>query len=146
MDEGEAMKPGSPKKKLLMTIAGVAVVVALGVASGWGLVQVRGGGKMAKGGKVVSFKGDEVTEAGIADEETFRDSAEGVLEVNDGSITKEGTHMLIRPGGESQTAFLTSSVVNLDDFVGKKVKVWGETFAGQSAGWFMDVGRIKVVE
>ena len=27
-----------------------------------------------------------------------------------------------------------------------KVKVWGETFKGQTAGWLMDVGRVQVVE
>jgi hypothetical protein len=26
------------------------------------------------------------------------------------------------------------------------VKVWGETFKGQKAGWLMDVGRVKVME
>lgn len=82
------------------------------------------------------------TEAGVKDEKTFRDSAEGKLVK--GGIDGEGTHHLERTGGESQNVYLTSSVVNLDDFVGKKVKIYGETFAGQKAGWLMDVGRIEI--
>jgi hypothetical protein len=30
--------------------------------------------------------------------------------------------------------------------VGKKVRVYGQTFAGQKAGWLMDVGYIEVLE
>ncbi len=63
-----------------------------------------------------------------------------------GGIDGEGTHKLIREGGESQTAYLTSSIIDLDPLVGKKVQVWGETFKGQKAGWLMDVGRVKVLE
>ena len=48
-----------------------------------------------------------------------------------GGIDGEGTHKLIRDGGPSKTAYLTSSVIDLDQFVGKKVKIWGETRAAQ---------------
>jgi hypothetical protein len=27
-----------------------------------------------------------------------------------------------------------------------QVKVWGETFKGQKAGWLMDVGRVQVID
>jgi hypothetical protein len=27
-----------------------------------------------------------------------------------------------------------------------EVKIWGETFKGQQAGWLMDVGRVEVIE
>ena len=84
------------------------------------------------------------TVAGITDEKTFKDSAEGTLEK--GGINGEGTHKLIREGGESQTAYLVSSVVNLDEYVGKKVKVWGETFAAEKASWLMDVGKIEILQ
>ena len=79
--------------------------------------------------------------------QTFRDEAEGVVEKND-QLDKyaQGTHKLIRPGGESQTAYLTSSVLDLDEFVGKKVKVFGETFGSQQVGWLMDVGKVEVIE
>lgn len=77
--------------------------------------------------------------------QTFRDSAEGTIEKND-ELDKyaQGTHKLVRPGGEDQTAFLTSSVLDLDQFVGKKVKVFGETFGSSQVGWLMDVGKVEV--
>ena len=78
--------------------------------------------------------------------QTFRDEAEGTIEKND-KLDKyaQGTHMLIRPGGESQTAYLTSSVLDLDEYVGKKVKVFGETFGSSQVGWLMDVGKVEVI-
>ncbi len=77
--------------------------------------------------------------------QTFRDQAEGTIEKND-QLDKyaQGTHKLIRPGGESQTAYLTSSVLDLDEFLGKKVKVFGETFGSSQVGWLMDVGKVEV--
>lgn len=74
----------------------------------------------------------------------FKDSATGTLEK--GSINGEGTHILNRPGGPSQRASLTSSVVDLDLFVGKKVEVKGETNASNKTAWLLDVGTIKIVE
>src|SRR3989344_3932483 len=78
--------------------------------------------------------------------QTFRDEAEGTIEKND-KLDKyaQGTHMLIRPGGESQTAYLTSSVLDLDQYEGKKVKIYGETFGSSQVGWLMDVGKVDVV-
>ena len=79
---------------------------------------------------------------GSANEKSFNTSATGVIDK--GGINGEGTHKLVRPGGISQTAYLTSSVIDLDSLVGHQVTVWGETFKGQKAGWLMDVGRAKV--
>lgn len=78
--------------------------------------------------------------------QTFRDQAEGVIEKNEFDKYAQGTHKLIRPGGESQTAYLTSSVLDLDQYLGKKVKVFGETFSSTQVGWLMDVGKVEVVE
>ena len=77
--------------------------------------------------------------------QTFRDQAEGVVERND-KLDKyaQGTHRLVRPGGDSQTAFLTSTVMDLDEYVGKKVKIYGETFGSSQVGWLMDVGKVEV--
>lgn len=77
---------------------------------------------------------------------TFKDEAEGTIEKND-KLDKyaQGTHRLLRPGGESQTAYLTSSVLDLDEYVGKKVKVFGETFGSQQVGWLMDVGKVEEI-
>ena len=79
--------------------------------------------------------------------QTFRDEAEGTVEKNE-DLDKyaQGTHKLLRPGGESQTAYLTSSVLDLNEYVGKKVKVFGETFGSSQVGWLMDVGKVEVVE
>lgn len=79
--------------------------------------------------------------------QTFRDEAEGTVEKNE-ALDKyaQGTHKLLRPGGESQTAYLTSSVLDLDEFIGKKVKVFGETFGSSQVGWLMDVGKVESQE
>ena len=74
----------------------------------------------------------------------FTDSATGTLEK--GSINGEGTHILNRAGGVTQRAALTSSVVDLDLFVGKKVEIKGQTNASTKASWLIDVGTIKIVE
>lgn len=77
---------------------------------------------------------------------TFKDQAEGTIEKNDDlDRYAQGQWKLIRPGGDSQTVFLTSSVMDLDEFVGKKVKVSGETFSSSDVGWLMDVGKVEEV-
>lgn len=81
---------------------------------------------------------------GSQDEESFRDPATGIIQP--GGIKGEGSHHLERGTDESQWVYLTSSVVDLDLFVGTEVDVWGETFQGKSAGWLMDVGRLKVIK
>ncbi len=74
----------------------------------------------------------------------FGDSTMGV--VKSGGVNGEGTHTLIREGGVTQNAALTSSVIDLDLFIDKKVEVKGETNDSNKAGWFMDVGSIKILE
>ncbi len=147
--ETKMVQPLEPKKerqlppflKPLLIILGL---VLAGTVTGY-LLSSRGGGmglsspsQLAPG---TELKGQEF---GSKDTSAFPDSAVGILEK--GGINGEGTHKLIREGGESQTAYLTSSLVDLDPLVGKKVEVWGETFKGQKAGWLMDVGRVKVLE
>ena len=75
---------------------------------------------------------------------SFTDSATGTIEK--GNINGEGTHILNRAGGASQRASLTSSTVDLDLFVGKKVEVKGETNRSNKTSWLMDVGSIKILE
>ena len=127
-------------RSTLFVILGAFLVVLAGVASGWML-----SGKMVAKEEqptVSSQAVNEPMEAGIADESTFRDSAEGILQ--EGGINGEGTHHLDRGTGEAKYVYLTSTVIDLDKFVGKKVTVWGETIKAKSAGWLMDVGKIKV--
>lgn len=76
--------------------------------------------------------------------ETFTDKASGTIVA--GGINGEGTHTLEREGGKTQNAALTSSTVDLDLFVGKKVEIQGETNSSKKAGWFLDVGIIKILE
>jgi len=78
-----------------------------------------------------------------SEDAAFKDSAEGYLEA--GGIDGEGSHKLLRPGGVSQTVYLTSSITDLDKFIGMNVKVYGETYQGQKAGWLMDVGKVEVI-
>jgi len=120
-----------------------AVIIVLGVISGFYLANFNQKKYLLKGGMGLTGGADK-TVIGSSDSKTFRDSAEGDLQA--GGINGEGTHKLIRPGGESQTVALTSSVLDLSSFEGKKVRVWGETFAGSTAGWFMDVGKVEVLE
>ena len=80
--------------------------------------------------------------AGIPDKSTFKDTTEGTL--REGGIEGEGSFHLERPGGKSQTVYLTSSTVDLSEYIGKKVKVWGETHTSEKAGWLMDVGYVEV--
>lgn len=125
-------------------LVAIVLVIIVGVGTGYLLSQQPGGG--IPGGKVEVAPGVVVKdkEIGLDDEKTFRDSAQGTLK--EGGIDGEGSHRLERPGGESQNVYLTSSVIDLDEFVGKKVEVWGETQKGQKAGWLMDVGKIKIIE
>lgn len=81
---------------------------------------------------------------GSKDAESFPDAVEGVLVA--GGTNGEGSHHILREGGESQNVYLTSSVVDLKIFEGHRVTVKGETFQAQHAGWLMDVGQIKVEE
>jgi hypothetical protein len=82
------------------------------------------------------------TISGSTDEITFKDSAVGKIEKGGGN--KVGTHSLIREGGPSQTAYLISSVLDLNEFIGKNVKVWGQSQQTQES-WLMDVGKIELL-
>lgn len=81
---------------------------------------------------------------GVSDKSTFKDQAEGALKT--GGVDGEGSFHLERPGGDSQNVYLTSTTVDLSQYVGKKVRVWGQTFQGDKAGWLMDVGLVEVLQ
>ena len=119
-------------------------MVILGVATGYGVYSYKSFGTARIAGKDVEVV-NTATEEGIKDAATFKDTATGQLISNDGKITDEGTHILKR-GDNSQNVYLTSSVVDLSKYEGKKVQVWGSTYQGQKAGWLMDVGRIKLAQ
>lgn len=131
--------PVGKKAYLLLLIP-----VVLGVLTGLLLFKKNTSGTVRLSGKNIQVISTP-TEEGVKDAATFKDTATGILSENDGKLTAEGTHILAREGGVSQNVYLTSSVIDLSKYVGKKVQVWGETFSGQKAGWLMDVGRIKIV-
>jgi hypothetical protein len=81
---------------------------------------------------------------GSENKDTFPDTGIGVLEK--GGIDGEGSHRLLKEGGPTQTIYLTSSVLDLDPFIGHKVEVWGETYAALKAAWLLDVGSVEVLE
>lgn len=136
-------------KSTILPAVVILLIILSGVATGWFLSK-EGAGKVSlgSGDKLGVAPGVDITsggkEVGLDDAKTFRDKAEGMLE--EGGIDSEGTHHLVRPGGDSQSVYLTSSVVDLNQFVGKKVEVWGETIGAKKAGWLMDVGKIKILE
>lgn len=80
---------------------------------------------------------------GSDDMTIYTDMAEGVLK--EGGVADEGQYHLVRPGGESQNVYLTSSLVDLAKFIDRKIKVWGQTQKAQKAGWLMDVGKVEVL-
>jgi len=139
------LKEDRKLKEIIFPALLIAVVVGSGVLTGFILSEKLSGGEISSKASFVVAPGAEKKgrEVGSKDIKTFRDTAKGILEK--GGIDGEGSHKLIREGGPSQTVYLTSSIIDLDSFVGKKVQVWGETFSAQKAGWLMDVGRIKIL-
>ena len=123
-------------------IIGVYVILLiLGVGTGYLLSGGKSGTSTSgQAGGMVNTK----TVVGSTDATTFKDSAEGTIEKR--GFDGEGTHKLIREGGPSQTAYLLSSVVDLDSYAGKKVRVWGQTIAAKKAQWLMDIGKIEMLE
>jgi len=151
LDENRAMGQNQDlmskkSKKIFLLICLVAI--GAGTLTGFGAYKLNaknGGGQMVENVTIDDankIKNGDVF--GVQDKDTFADSAIGYVEL--GGVEGEGSHKLLREGGESQTVALTSSVVDLDKLVGAEVKLYGETFKAEKAGWFMDVGRVEVIE
>lgn len=115
----------------------------LGILSGFFLSQSKGGVTTA-----TSITDKSSVEKGIVvgsdDTKTFKDIAEGIMKK--GGVNGEGEYHLVRPGGDSQNVYLTSSIVDLSLFLDRKVKIWGQTQKAKVAGWLMDVGRVEVLQ
>jgi hypothetical protein len=135
--------PGDTQKKSppVILVASLLVVLA-GVGTGWLLSGAKGESSSTQQPEGTSVT-QTSTEAGVVDTSKYPDEAEGVLV--EGGIEGEGTHHLEREGGPSKNVYLTSTVIDLQSFVGKKVHVWGETMSATAAGWLMDVGKIKAI-
>ncbi len=117
----------------------VALAVIIGAVLGFGFSRLNKKTTTNNSGNETK---NTAQSAGIVDKKTFKDSVEGIL--REGGIDGEGNFHIERPGGVSQNAYLTSSTVDLSGYIGKKVKVWGQTFSGQKAGWLMDVGLVEI--
>ncbi|MBI2028284.1 MAG: hypothetical protein HYT07_01615 [Candidatus Levybacteria bacterium] len=127
-------------KKLLIILV---LTIVFGTVTGYMLAK-RGGSETLTSEEVSSSSISKGTIVGSDDTKIFKDITEGVLK--GGGINGEGQFHLVRPGGDSQNVYLTSSAVDLSKFIAKKIKVWGETQKAQHAGWLMDVGRVEVLE
>ncbi len=122
----------------------LALVIIVGIISGF-MVSGKSSSNTSTSGLGSILSGSSTpkgTIIGSNDTQTFKDTAEGVLK--EGGIDGEGAFHLVRPGGDSQNVYLTSSIVDLSKYVGQKIKVWGQTQKAQVAGWLMDVGRIEI--
>jgi len=130
--------PVSSRRTILALVVAVALVASAGVATGWFLSGT--GNREVKSESVVASD----AQGEFVDTEAFPDVAEGIL--RSGGIDDEGTHHLERGEGPAQYAYLTSTVMDLGVFEGKKVKVWGKTAAAKKAGWLMEVGKVSIIE
>lgn len=138
----KALTSSDNPSRLLLTIVMLSVV--LGLITGF----------------VLSSKGGDqgLTSAGLGappaknpetDTRTFKDFAEGVIKAKPRDLTSKentgGTHLLIREDNAIPVT-LTSSVVDLSKYEGKKVKVFGQTQAVPKVDWFMDVGKVEEIK
>jgi hypothetical protein len=149
-NQTSSMKFSSSKNLKMYLVLGLIALVA-GIGTGYGGYQLQAqSGLSTKNNSTENIQkvaGSNISAGdvfGIDDIDTFGDSAQGYLEA--GGLEGEGSHQLLRPGGVSQTVYLTSSITDLNPLVGMQVKVYGETFKGQKAGWLMDVGRVEVIK
>jgi len=120
-------------------------VVAAGLAAGYLLASLSAN-QQAKTQQTSTNSSGNLQQGavyGSDDTKTFKDMAEGVMTA--GGIDGEGQFHLVRQGGDSQNVYMTSSLVDLSLFIGKKVRVWGQTQKAKTAGWLMDVGRVEVL-
>lgn len=121
------------------------VVIILAIGAGYFLSKGKINSVTTETSSSGSINGASIakgTVIGSDDTTTFKDMAEGVLQK--GGINGEGAFHLVRPGGDSQNVYLTSSIVDLSQFIGKKIKVHGQTQKANTAGWLMDVGQVEV--
>ena len=147
----------STKNQKVILISTLAIIVTLATASGFWLSRFFPGQGQNKSplfssGQSAPLSADKISSAddlkvGQVYGNTngnFKDSATGTIE--QGGVNGEGTHTLIRSGGEDQKAALTSSIIDLDLFIGRQVEIQGETNDSRLAGWFLDVGSIKITK
>lgn len=128
-------------KRLLLTV--VIASLILGTLTGFILSN-----KGKSGGLTSAGLGAPTARNAQTDTRTFKDFAEGVIKTKpqpaDPGDYSEGTHLLQRDN--AVPVALTSSVVDLSKYEGKKVKVFGETQKALKEGWLMDVGKVEEIK
>lgn len=129
----------SKLSKFLVIVLAVALIT--GVGTGYVLAQ---GGSNSSQSNLIDIV-DTKPDTAAQDNRTFRDFAEGKIAPKEAPKNpdeySEGTHLLIREN--QQPVAITSSVVDLSQYEGKNVKVFGETQKALKEGWLMDVGRVE---
>lgn len=131
------MKQDKGKEAVVVLLVYI-LLVALGIGTGFILSQKNRGSVLAPQGTPITSE----KVVGVKDASTFKDCATGTLEK--GGLDGEGTHKLVRDGGPSQTAYLVSSIIDLDQYASLKVKVCGQTMGAKKVSWLMDVGRLEL--
>jgi len=119
------------------------VVAILGIGTGYGLTQV----SSSSGKKLIPLPNVSSAEKGknVCTTNTgfIKDTAEGTLA--DGGIEGEGQYHLV-PSRRRQPkwSIMTSSTVDLSQFIGKKIKVWEHPLLNMQVGSWMS-GKVEVL-
>jgi len=142
-----------PKKAPLLSIHIILIVVALAIAFGFWMSRLQSSPQnnlFSSDKNIISIENiDDANEIEIGkiygnNGKIYKDSATGIIQK--GSINGVGTHILKREGGDSQNVSLTSSSVDLDLFIDRKVEIQGETNASDKTSWLVDVGMVTVLQ
>lgn len=134
-------KPLYLADNLKRTLVGIIVIaVILGMGTGYIMANKTGVSSVP----LIDSK----PKAASQDNKTFRDFAQGTLRARPQSKKieeyVEGSHILTRD--DNDPVALTSSVIDMTQYEGKKVKVFGETQKAIKEGWLMDVGKIEEIK
>lgn len=130
----------NPENPTRLILGVVIAALILGTLTGY-IMSTKSGGLKSSALSIGTPKSAQ------QDTRTFKDFAEGIIKVKplpSGGEYTEGTHMLVRDSGVPVA--LTSSVVDLSQYEGKKVKVFGETQKAFKEGWLMDVGKVEEIK
>jgi len=139
-EERPTRQLSNPSKLNRIFIGILAVALLGGVGTGYILASTE---KNTDSITPAILDGDKPKTA-LQDNRTFRDFAEGTITARTNTNEySEGTHFLTREG--QVPVALTSSVIDLSEYEGKKVKVYGETQKAIKQGWLMDVGKVEEI-
>lgn len=131
---------------LKVFLAVVVIALIAGVSSGYVLAKNTQHSTSTTTASSTNSETTATVKSAAQDSQTFRDFATGVIQKKPvtGDDYSEGAYQLVRDGQDPVA--LTSSVIDLSQYVGKKVTVYGETQQAIQAGWLMDVGKVVVAQ